>query len=70
MNHNQKVRVEIGNRVYSFGKWKRKDIIYRGEKKIGIIKLTNMNRAGVTICLATSAKQPGRAIDWCNNSTP
>lgn len=70
MEQTQAVRVEIGNRVYHADSWKRKDTIYRGDQKIGVIKLSNSDRAGVTICIATSAERPGRAIEWCADSTP
>jgi hypothetical protein len=70
MEPSQAVRVEIGNRVYTATSWKRKDTIYRGAKKIGVIKLSDRDRAGTTICIATSARKAGRAIDWCSACTP
>jgi len=65
------VRVEIGKRVYTtHPSWNRKDTIYRGTEKIGVIKLSDRDRAGVTICIATSATKVGRAVGWCDASTP
>lgn len=59
-------RVEIGCRIYGPTSWKRKDLIYRDHKKIGVILLSNSNRQGVTVCIATSERRNGRAIEWCD----
>lgn len=67
MNHcTATPRVEIGSRVYGPTSWKRKDLIYRDQKKIGVILLSDSNRQGVTVCIATSEKRQGRAVDWCD----
>jgi hypothetical protein len=59
------VRVNLGERVYSQCAWRRTDDIFMGQTKIGIIKLSSTNRAGFTICLATSRCIAGRNVQWC-----
>ena len=60
------VTVKIGDRKYAtMTTWARRDEIYLDGVKIGIIKLTCINRTGTTISLITAKSLPGRQVDWC-----
>lgn len=57
--------VIVGPRVYKSTAWSRRDIIYLGERKIGIIRLDSNNRLGKTSSLITNNSVIGRNIQWC-----
>lgn len=57
--------IKVGERVYNAADWVRRDEIFVGDRKIGIIKLTSRDRKGRTISLVTNRARTGRAIAWC-----
>jgi hypothetical protein len=57
--------IKVGARVYNAADWVRRDEIFVGGRKIGIIKLTSRDRKGRTISLVTNRTRTGRAIAWC-----
>lgn len=60
-----KASIRLGDRVYDMFSWKRKDKIFLGDKQIGVITLSEHDRTGVTVSLASNARNPGRQIQWC-----
>lgn len=58
-------QVKLGERVYKATSWERRDEIFVGAVRIGIIKLTSSDRQGRTISLVTGNSKAGRAIQWC-----
>jgi hypothetical protein len=57
--------VVVRPRVYRTTTWSRRDTIYLGERKIGIIRLDSSNRLGKTSSLITHNSVTGRQIQWC-----
>jgi len=58
-------RVVLGERVFKAQGWARKDSIFIGNERIGVIELTDKARSGETVSLLTGARHPGRALTWC-----
>lgn len=58
--------LKVGGRIYKPNlTWSRRDKIYIGDRCIGIINLTNTNRAGQTVSLVSHNRVAGRQISWC-----
>ena len=60
-----KPSIRLGDRVYDAFSWKRKDKIFLGDKQIGVITVSEHDRTGVTVSLASGGCSPGRQIQWC-----